>query len=115
MGGGGGGGGGRRARGGGGADGGKIVAGHWGAGMQLARAQMKLLSWSIALGSGTSGGEPEFIAPACRAAVGAGGDGCFVEGHEAPGRALSDGSNALRLDLLHELWAKLKAIDALSS
>lgn len=60
----------------------------------------------------TSSGEPKFIAPLSRAAVAAGVDGIFVEVHEAPERALSDGSNALRLDLLSELWAKLKAIDA---
>ncbi|MDQ2950549.1 MAG: 3-deoxy-8-phosphooctulonate synthase, partial [Acidobacteriota bacterium] len=50
---------------------------------------------------GTSSGEPKFIAPLSRAAVAAGVDGIFVEVHEAPERALSDGSNALRLDLLH--------------
>ncbi len=60
----------------------------------------------------TSGGEPKFIAPLSRAAVAAGVDGIFVEVHEAPERALSDGSNALRLDLLGPLWEKLKVLDA---
>jgi 2-dehydro-3-deoxyphosphooctonate aldolase (KDO 8-P synthase) len=59
-----------------------------------------------------SSGEPRFIAPLSRAAVAAGVDGIFVEVHEAPERALSDGPNALRLDLLGPLWAKLNAIDA---
>jgi 2-dehydro-3-deoxyphosphooctonate aldolase (KDO 8-P synthase) len=37
----------------------------------------------------------------------------FVEVHDAPERALSDGANALRLDLLPELWGRLQALDAL--
>jgi len=60
-----------------------------------------------------SGGEPEFIATLARAAVAAGVDGVFLEVHEAPDRALSDGPNALRLDLLGPLWEKLKAIHSL--
>src|SRR5882724_6706858 len=58
----------------------------------------------------TSGGEPRFIPTLARAAVAAGVDGVFVEVHEAPERALSDGANALRLDLLGALWEKLKMI-----
>jgi len=61
-----------------------------------------------------SGGEPKFIGPLARAAVAAGVDGVFIEVHEAPERALSDGPNALRLDLLGELWEKLNAIHALA-
>jgi len=57
-----------------------------------------------------SGGQPEFIEPLSRAAVGAGVDGIFVEVHEAPERALSDGANALRLDRLSELWHRLNRI-----
>jgi 2-dehydro-3-deoxyphosphooctonate aldolase (KDO 8-P synthase) len=57
-----------------------------------------------------SGGQPEFIAPLSRAAVAAGVDGLFVEVHEAPERALSDGANALHLDLLGPLWERLKRI-----
>jgi len=33
-----------------------------------------------------------------------------MEVHEAPERALSDGANALRLDLLGPLWEKLKRV-----
>jgi 2-dehydro-3-deoxyphosphooctonate aldolase (KDO 8-P synthase) len=62
-----------------------------------------------------SGGEPEFIAPLSRAAVAAGCDAVFVEVHEAPERALSDGANALRLDLLAPLWSKLRAIHELAA
>jgi 2-dehydro-3-deoxyphosphooctonate aldolase (KDO 8-P synthase) len=48
-----------------------------------------------------SGGQPEFIEPLASAAVATGAvDGVFVEVHENPERALSDGANALRLDRL---------------
>ncbi len=57
-----------------------------------------------------SGGQAQFIAPLARAAVAAGADAVFVEIHEAPERALSDGSNALRLDRLGPLLATLRRI-----
>jgi 2-dehydro-3-deoxyphosphooctonate aldolase (KDO 8-P synthase) len=57
-----------------------------------------------------SGGQPEFIDPLASAAVAAGANAVFVEVHEAPERALSDGANALRLDRLGELWTKLQRI-----
>ncbi len=61
--------------------------------------------------SGTaSGGQPEFIEPLSCAAVAAGADAVFVEVHENPAKALSDGTNALRLDLLGPLWRKLQRI-----
>lgn len=60
-----------------------------------------------------SGGQPEFIEPLARAAAAAGIDGLFVEVHDAPERALSDGTNALRLDLLGSLWRRVREIDAL--
>ena len=59
-----------------------------------------------------SGGQPEFIEPLSRAAVAAGVDAVFLEVHEAPERALSDGTNALRLDLLPALWKRLEQIHA---
>ena len=62
-----------------------------------------------------SGGQPQFIPTLARAAVAAGVDGVFVEVHEEPERALSDGPNALRLDRLGALWEKLQAIHALAS
>ena len=62
-----------------------------------------------------SGGESKFIPTLARAAVAAGVDGVFIEVHEAPERALSDGPNALRLDLLGALWEKLQAIHGLVS
>jgi 2-dehydro-3-deoxyphosphooctonate aldolase (KDO 8-P synthase) len=57
-----------------------------------------------------SGGQPQFIEPLASAAVAAGADAVFMEVHEAPERALSDGANALRLDLLGPLWRKLLRI-----
>jgi len=71
-------------------------------------------SVQIPTGMGSaSGGQPQFIPTLARAAVAAGVDGVFMEVHEAPERALSDGPNALRLDRLGPLWEKLKAIHAL--
>ena len=63
-----------------------------------------------------SGGQPQFIGPLSRAAVAAGCDAVFVEVHDAPERALSDGANALRIDLLGPLWSSLRKIhDAAAS
>jgi 2-dehydro-3-deoxyphosphooctonate aldolase (KDO 8-P synthase) len=62
-------------------------------------------------GQGTaSGGQPEFIEPLARAGCAAGVDGIFLEVHERPARALSDGSNALPLDRLPALLEKLKSV-----
>src|SRR5439155_7316160 len=60
-----------------------------------------------------SSGQPEFIEPLARAAVAAGVNGIFVEVHDAPERALSDGPNALRLDLLRTFFRRLQALHAL--
>lgn len=60
-----------------------------------------------------SGGQAQFIEPLARAAIAVGIDGLFVEVHEAPERALSDGANALRLDRLEALLQKLRPVDAL--
>jgi 2-dehydro-3-deoxyphosphooctonate aldolase (KDO 8-P synthase) len=62
----------------------------------------------------TSGGQPEFIEPLASAAVAAGADAVFIEVHEAPERALSDGANALRLDKLAALVARLQRISSAS-
>ncbi len=59
-----------------------------------------------------SGGAPEFIEPLASAAVAAGADGVFFEVHEAPERALSDGPNALRLDLVAPLALRLRRLRA---
>ncbi len=65
-------------------------------------------------GGGASGGQPQFIEPLARAAVAVGVDGIFVEVHDAPERALSDGANSLRLDLLRGFLERLKALHALA-
>ncbi len=61
---------------------------------------------------GVSGGQPEFIPLLARAAVAAGIDGIFLEVHDDPANAKSDGANALRLDLLRSLLETLLAIHA---
>jgi 2-dehydro-3-deoxyphosphooctonate aldolase (KDO 8-P synthase) len=59
----------------------------------------------------SSGGQPEFIEPLARAAVATGFvDGLFVEVHEEPSRALSDGTNALRLEKLGSLLNTLRRL-----
>lgn len=63
---------------------------------------------------GRSAGQAEFIEPLARAAVAVGVDGLFVEVHEAPERALSDGPNSLPLERLAPLLEQLRRIgDAL--
>ena len=59
----------------------------------------------------SSGGQPRFIEPLAAAAVAVGVAGVFVEVHDAPEKALSDGPNALRLDLLPRFLRKLRLID----
>jgi 2-dehydro-3-deoxyphosphooctonate aldolase (KDO 8-P synthase) len=61
-----------------------------------------------------SGGQPEFIEPLSRAGAAIGVDGIFLEVHENPAKALSDGSNALRLDLLRPLLEKLIRLSELA-
>jgi 2-dehydro-3-deoxyphosphooctonate aldolase (KDO 8-P synthase) len=58
-----------------------------------------------------SGGQPEFIETLARAGVGAGLDGIFMEVHDNPQAALSDGSNALPLAQLEPLLTRLLALD----
>ncbi len=60
--------------------------------------------------NGVSGGQPEFIPLLARAAVAAGIDGLFLEVHDDPANAKSDGANALDLKLLRPLLEKLLAI-----
>ena len=57
-----------------------------------------------------SGGQPEFIEPLARAGVAAGVDGIFLETHDNPEAALSDGANALPLSQLAGLLARLKEL-----
>jgi 2-dehydro-3-deoxyphosphooctonate aldolase (KDO 8-P synthase) len=65
-------------------------------------------------GSGSaSGGQPQFIETLSRAAVAAGVDGLFVEVHDNPEKALSDRANALRLDRLAALLARVRPVHSL--
>ena len=59
---------------------------------------------------GVSGGQSEFIPLLARAAVAAGIDGLFLEVHDDPANAKSDGANALDLKLLQPLLERLLAI-----
>ncbi len=58
----------------------------------------------------SSGGQPEFIETLARAGVAAGVDGIFLETHDNPAAALSDGANALPLAQLASLLARLKQV-----
>jgi 2-dehydro-3-deoxyphosphooctonate aldolase (KDO 8-P synthase) len=62
-----------------------------------------------------SGGQPEFIPVLARAATAAGVDGVFLEVHDNPKAAKSDGANALESiklrDLLKEILAIRKSLD----
>jgi 2-dehydro-3-deoxyphosphooctonate aldolase (KDO 8-P synthase) len=55
-----------------------------------------------------SGGQPEFITPLARAGVAAGVDGLFMEVHDRPEQALSDGANALPLRRFKQLLMDLR-------
>ena len=59
---------------------------------------------------GSSGGEPQFIGPLARAGAACGVDGLFLEVHNDPPRALSDGSTALKLDLLEGILSQAASI-----
>ncbi len=61
-------------------------------------------------GKAVSGGQPEFIPLLSRAAVAAGVDGIFMEVHDNPAQAKSDGANALPLERLEPLLAELLAV-----
>ena len=60
--------------------------------------------------NGVSGGQPEFIPLLARAAVAAGVDGVFLEVHDNPAEAKSDGANALNLMYLRDVLETLLAI-----
>lgn len=62
--------------------------------------------------NGVSGGQPEFIPVLARAAVAAGIDGVFLEVHDNPAHAKSDGANALHLDKLKGVLEELLRVHA---
>ena len=61
-------------------------------------------------GPAASGGQPEFIPVLARAAVAAGADGVFLEVHDNPKVAKSDGANALESIRLREVLKELLAV-----
>src|SRR5262249_40358660 len=65
-------------------------------------------------GGERSGGQREFVAPLARAAVAVGVDAIFMEVHEDPDHALSDGPNSYPLDLVPALLDELKRIHDLT-
>jgi 2-dehydro-3-deoxyphosphooctonate aldolase (KDO 8-P synthase) len=60
-----------------------------------------------------SGGQPEFIETLARAGVATGVDGIFLETHDNPSAALSDGPNALPLAKIPPLLSRLKELSSL--
>lgn len=62
----------------------------------------------------SSGGQPEFIEPLARAGTAAGVDGIFLEVHDNPPKALSDGTNALPLNQFRPLLEKIMRLAALA-
>jgi len=63
---------------------------------------------------GSSGGERRFVETLARAAVAVGVAGLFIETHEDPDNAPSDGPNMVPLDQMPELLKRLQALDALT-
>ncbi len=61
---------------------------------------------------GVTGGMPEMISTVAKAAIAVGADGLFIETHENPAEAKSDGANMLRLDLLEDLLDVLLRVRA---
>lgn len=57
--------------------------------------------------SGVTGGNPQMIGTIAKAAIATGANGLFIETHPEPSKALSDGANMLRLDLLKGLLEEL--------
>ena len=60
--------------------------------------------------SGVTGGMPQLIETIAKAGIAVGADGLFIETHENPAVAKSDGANMLKLDLLEGLLTKLVRI-----
>jgi 2-dehydro-3-deoxyphosphooctonate aldolase (KDO 8-P synthase) len=60
--------------------------------------------------AGVTGGMPQLIETVAKAGVAVGVDGLFMETHEDPSVAKSDGANMLKLDLLEDLLTKLVRI-----
>jgi len=57
--------------------------------------------------SGVTGGNPQLIGTIAKAAIATGANGLFIETHPDPAKALSDGANMLKLDMLEGLLQQL--------
>jgi len=57
--------------------------------------------------TGITGGNPQLIGTIAKAAIATGANGLFIETHPNPAKALSDGANMLKLDLLEGLLQQL--------
>jgi 2-dehydro-3-deoxyphosphooctonate aldolase (KDO 8-P synthase) len=57
--------------------------------------------------TGVTGGNPQLIGTIAKAAIATGANGLFIEAHPEPSKALSDGANMLKLDLLEGLLQQL--------
>ncbi len=68
--------------------------------------------------SGVTGGRPDLIETVARAGIAVGADGLFIETHQNPSVAKSDGANMLKLEYLEDLLTKLtilrKAVNEIS-
>ena len=60
---------------------------------------------------GTTGGQREFAPVLARAAVAVGIAGVFIETHENPDKALSDGPNSIKLSDMERVLSELMAFD----
>ena len=60
--------------------------------------------------AGVTGGRPELIETVARAGIAVGADGLFIETHQNPAEAKSDGANMLKLSLLPSLLSHLTDI-----
>lgn len=61
-------------------------------------------------GSGVTGGMPQLIGTIAKAGIAVGADGLFIETHEDPATAKSDGANMLKLCLIEDLLQQLVRI-----
>ncbi len=60
--------------------------------------------------AGVTGGRPDLIETVARAGIAVGVDGLFIETHQEPSKAKSDGANMLQLDRLPQLLERLSEI-----
>jgi 2-dehydro-3-deoxyphosphooctonate aldolase (KDO 8-P synthase) len=62
----------------------------------------------------SSGGQREYVPVLARAAVAVGVAGLFIESHDNPAEAFSDGPNMVPLDEMEALLRRLMAFDAVA-